>query len=259
MNTISSIRNSKSSKTKPIKVLLKRGSSVESVHIVHAVVCDSKGRILMNAGDANYLSFIRSALKPFQALPFISSGTSEKIDCGKKGLAIATGSHDGTPVQAREAFKLLWNSEIDVSKLQCPIPKGKKSKLEHNCSGKHSAFLATCKKMNWPLTNYLKGDHPLQVEIFRRVAEILGIPAEELVAERDDCGAPTLLLQLAQMGLLYAHLGSSNQAEFENICRSMIAYPDLVAGLGRFDTEVLQRAHGQLISKGGAEGIQCIS
>ena len=49
--------------------------------------------------------------------------------------------------------------------------------------------------------------HPLQVEVNRRVAELIGLPAEELVAERDDCGAPTLVLQLAQMALLYAHLG----------------------------------------------------
>ena len=41
--------------------------------------------------------------------------------------------------------------------------------------------------------------------------------------------------------------------------RAMLAHPDLVAGEGRFDTELMRRAHGQIASKGGAEGIQCLS
>ena len=120
-------------------------------------------------------------------------------------------------------------------------------------------FLATSRKMGWPLESYLQGDHPLQQEINRRVGEFLGLPAEELVAERDDCGAPTLLLQLSQMALLYAHLGSSTHAELEQISRAMLAHPKLVAGDGRFDTELMSRSHKQVISKGGAEGIQCLS
>jgi L-asparaginase len=39
----------------------------------------------------------------------------------------------------------------------------------------------------------------------------------------------------------------------------MLAHPELVAGEGRFDTELMRRGHGQVVSKGGAEGIQCLS
>ena len=243
----------------PLEVRLKRGSSVESVHRVHAVVCDQRGRILMRAGRADYESFIRSALKPFQALPFLSSGAAAQVQCGDKGLAISCASHSGTAEHAREAFKILWNAELESSQLQCPIPDGASSPLEHNCSGKHAAFLATCRKMAWPTESYLQGDHPLQQEVNRRVAELLGLPADELIAARDDCGAPTLRLQLPQMALLYAHLGASTQAELEQISRAMLAHPHIVAGEGRFDTELMRRSHGQVLSKGGAEGIQCLS
>jgi L-asparaginase len=259
MNLPSGFGSSKRSNTPPLEVMLKRGSSVESIHRVHAVVSDARGRMLMRAGSADYESFIRSALKPFQALPFLSSGAAEQMDSGDRGLAISCASHAGTAVHAREAFRLLWNAELEANLLQCPIPKGASSPLEHNCSGKHAAFLATCKKMGWPLDTYLDGKHPLQTEINRQVAELLGLPADELIAERDDCGAPTLRLQLAQMALLFAHLGASKQAGLEQISRAMLANPDLVAGEGRFDTELMQRAHGQVLSKGGAEGIQCLS
>mgnify|MGYP003956568209 FL=1 len=259
MNFNSDRLQSKRYRTSPLIVNLKRSSSIESVHRVHAVVSDSKGRVLMSAGSTDIETYIRSALKPFQALPFISSGTAEKIDCGEKSVAIICASHKGTKDHAREAFKILWNSDVSVDLLQCPIPVNKSSRLEHNCSGKHAGFLATSKKMGWQLENYLDGKHPLQVEINRRVAELLCIPAEELIAARDDCGAPTLLLQLSQMSLLYAHLSESKNPDFEQIRRAMLAHPQLIAGVGGFDTELMNRAHGQLVSKGGAEGIQCLS
>ncbi len=243
----------------PLEVRLLREGIAESRHRVHAVVCDSRGRVLMKAGDPQQLSFIRSALKPFQATVFVASGTADQVDCGERGLAIACASHAGTAAHAREAFRLLWGAEIEAEQLQCPVPKGASSPLEHNCSGKHAAFLATCRRMGWSTESYLQPEHPLQQEILKRVAELLGLPGDELLAARDDCGAPTLQLQLAQMALLFAHLGSGAQPDLERLSRAMLAHPELVAGEGRFDTELMRRGLGQVLSKGGAEGIQCLS
>ena len=244
---------------KSLTVILRRGGFTESIHKVHAVICDSKDRVLIYSGDPIYQTFIRSALKPFQVLPFISSGAYQVNNTGEKGLAIASGSHIGSTKHAREAFKILWNSEVDISSLKCPTPTNNFSPLQHNCSGKHAAFLSTCKKMNWTLGNYLKEDHPIQIEIRRRISEILEVPEDELIVSKDDCGAPTLLLQLKQMATLYANLSFSNNSDLEQIRRSMIKYPELISGDGCFDTELMKRSHGQLISKGGSEGIQCIA
>ena len=132
------------------------------------------------------------------------------------------------------------------------------SPLEHNCSGKHAAFLATCKKLNWPLDTYLKGDHPLQIEIFRIISELLEIPESDLKPERDDCGAPTFYMKLNQMAKLYSLLSSSDNAELEQISRAMILNPTMISDNNKFDTEIIKSSHGQVISKGGAEGIQCL-
>ncbi|MBM5814005.1 MAG: asparaginase [Cyanobacteria bacterium M_DeepCast_100m_m1_067] len=243
----------------PLEVRLLRNGIVESRHRVHAVVCDGRGRVLMRAGDPQQLSFVRSALKPFQATVFVSSGAAEQCNCGERGLAIACASHAGTAMHAREAFKLLWGAEIEAEQLQCPVPDCGTSPLEHNCSGKHAAFLATCRRLGWSTESYLQKEHPLQQEVLKRVGDLLAQPAAELLTARDDCGAPTLQLQLAQMALLYAHLGAGSQADLERLSRAMLAHPELVAGEGRFDTELMRRGHGQVVSKGGAEGIQCLS
>ena len=70
MNIQNVLTNSKNTNTPPLTVSLKRGSSVESIHSVHAVVSNTKGRILMCAGNPEYKSFIRSSLKPFQAIGY---------------------------------------------------------------------------------------------------------------------------------------------------------------------------------------------
>ncbi|MBO8232050.1 asparaginase [Prochlorococcus marinus str. MU1402] len=253
----SNFKNLYTSNNPPLQATLIRGSNIESIHKIHAVITDKKGRVLMCAGNPEYKSFIRSSLKPFQAIPFVSSGAASKINDASKSIALACGSHSGSRIHAREAFKILWEYDIDINNLKCPITKS--SPLQHNCSGKHAAFLATCKKLNWPLESYLKGDHPLQIEIFRIVSELLEIPISEINAERDDCGAPTLYLKLIEMSKLYSLLSSSENAELEQISRAMTTNPMMISDNNKFDTEIIKGSHGQVIGKGGAEGIQCLS
>jgi L-asparaginase len=259
MTLSSSLGGSSRSTIPPLEVRLLRNGIPESRHRVHAVVCDRRGRVLMRAGDPQQLSFIRSAQKPFQASVFVSSGAADQGQSGERGLAIACASHAGTAAHAREAFRLLWAAEIEPEQLQCPVPAGRTSALEHNCSGKHAAFLASCRRLGWSTESYLQPEHPLQQQVLQRTAELLGLPAAELVVARDDCGAPTVQLQLAQIALLYAHLGAGEQPVLERLSRAMLAHPELVAGEGRFDTELMRLGHGQVLSKGGAEGIQCLS
>ena len=252
----SNFKNLYTSNNTPLEAILMRGSKVESIHKIHAVVSDKKGRVLMCSGNPEYKSFIRSALKPFQAIPFVSSGASSKINNSSKSIALACGSHSGSKAHAREAFKILWEYDIDLKNLKCP--RKFTSPLQHNCSGKHAAFLATCKKLGWPLESYLKGDHPLQIEIFRIISEYLDIPVTDIFAERDDCGAPTIYMKLIEMARLYSLLGRADNAELEQISRAMTTNPIMLSDNNQFDTEVIKASPGQVISKGGAEGIQCL-
>ncbi|TGG84170.1 MAG: asparaginase [Aphanocapsa feldmannii 288cV] len=242
----------------PLDVRLLRDGVTESVHRAHAVVVDVRGRVLMRAGDAGLTTFIRSALKPIQATLLISSGAADHYGLRERELAIACASHAGTVAHARVAFRILWQARIDPRQLQCPVPEGRTNSLEHNCSGKHAAFLAVCRQMGWPLETYMAADQPLQQEVVRRVAQLLGMPSQELPVARDDCGVPTLQLQLCQMALLYALLSASDQPDLERLSRSMLAQPALVAGQGRFDTELMRLGLGMVVSKSGAEGIQCL-
>ncbi len=241
-----------------LEVRLLREGIVESKHQVQAVVCDARGRVLSVAGNAETATFIRSALKPFQALAITSTGTLERYNLNDRDLAIICSSHKGTIEQVRQVFNILWRADIDPSALQCPIPESKRSPLQYNCSGKHAGMLAVCQQRHWPLNNYLQPNHPVQQLIFGKVAELLRMPAEEFIRAHDDCGAPTYLMQLGQMASLYAQLTSGNNLDMERIVRAMTHHPVMVAGDGEFDTELIRLTLGELVSKAGAEGIQCI-
>lgn len=245
--------------TADIEVRLLREGIVESVHHVQATLCDERGRVLASAGDPETSAFVRSALKPFQALAVTASGTMERYGLTDKDLAIICASHQGTIEQARQAFNILWRSSVEPTALKCPCPSGKQSPLQHNCSGKHAGMLAVCQQRNWSLNGYLERDHPVQKMILERIADLLHMPAAEFIGVHDDCGVPTYLLQMQQMAALYAQLASGNNLDMERIIRAMSHYPSLISGKGEFDTELMCLAEGELLSKSGAEGIQCVA
>ncbi|MBF2001005.1 MAG: asparaginase [Synechococcales cyanobacterium C42_A2020_086] len=242
-----------------LEVRLLREGIAESAHRVQAVVADNRGRILSVAGNAETATFVRSALKPFQALAVLTTGTLERFGLTDRDLAIICSSHQGTVEQARRAFNILWRCDVESSALQCPIPPGKRSPLEHNCSGKHAGMLAVCRQRNYPLSSYLQRNHPVQQLILSKVAELLRMPPEEFIGAHDDCGAPTYFLQLGQMATLYAQLASGDTLEMERIVRAMTHHPTLIAGDGHFDTELMRLTEGELVSKAGSEGVQCIA
>ncbi|TVQ43086.1 MAG: asparaginase [Gloeocapsa sp. DLM2.Bin57] len=241
-----------------IEVRLLREGITESVHQIEASVCDQRGRVLLAAGNPEKGAFIRSALKPFQALAVAANGTLERYNLSDQDLAIICGSHQGTIEQARQVFHILWRAEIEPDRLQCPVGENQNSPLQHNCSGKHAGMLAVAKQCNWPLETYLNPSHPVQQLILKKIAELLEMPGAELICAHDDCGAPTYFMQLRQMALLYAQLASGNNLELERIVRAMTRHPHMVAGEGAFDTELMRLTEGELVSKSGAEGIQCI-
>ncbi|MGL4622961.1 MAG: asparaginase, partial [Chroococcidiopsis sp.] len=85
-----------------LEVRLLREGIVESIHHVQAVVCDNRGRVLSVAGNAETATFVRSALKPFQALGVTTTGTLERYDLTDRDLAIICSSHKAAIAQVRQ-------------------------------------------------------------------------------------------------------------------------------------------------------------
>ncbi len=54
-----------------------RAGVTECVHFGAIAVAGTQGRVLASAGNAQWLTFTRSTLKPFQALPFLQGGGAD--------------------------------------------------------------------------------------------------------------------------------------------------------------------------------------
>jgi L-asparaginase len=244
--------------SKPITVNLLREGIVESVHTCQVAIADARGRILSAAGDPTTTIFARSALKPIQAIAVAATGVLEHFDLSEADLAIICGSHQGSIAHARQVFNILWRCDVESTVLTCPVPKNATSPLQHNCSGKHAGMVAACQHHNWEPTSYASRKHPVQKLILDKMAELLHIPAAEFIAAKDDCGVPTYLLELGQMAHLFAQLSSREKLYLERISRAMVSAPEMVAGAGEFDTELMRLSQSSIVSKSGAEGVQCI-
>ena len=70
-------------------VVVQRGKLTESIHTAKCLVKNSNSKTILSSGHSKDLIYPRSAIKIFQALPFINSGAPEKYFLNEKNLAIS--------------------------------------------------------------------------------------------------------------------------------------------------------------------------
>jgi L-asparaginase II len=136
--------------------------------------------------------------------------------------------------------------------------------LRNNCSGKHIGMLAQADFLQTPRTGYLRQEHPVQKRILANLSTMCGLSPTKILVGTDGCSAPNFALPLKNAALGYARLTDPTKLPLElgaaarRIFEAMTTNPELVSGAGRFDTELMRVTGGRLLSKGGAEGFQCI-
>ena len=81
------------------------------------------GRTASRGGVGNVAApiFPRSAIKPLQALPFVGSGAVERFGLGPAEIAVACGSHSGTPRHVAVVEALLARAGLTSAALGCGV------------------------------------------------------------------------------------------------------------------------------------------
>jgi L-asparaginase II len=224
----------------PIRVTVRRGETVESIHHVHAVAIRD-GRVVAEAGDPDLVTFMRSAAKPIQAMPLARA----REDLDDRDLAIASASHLADEAQLEAVEALLAKAPAAEDDLECGPFEG--SKLRHNCSGKHAGMLALCHANGWPYEGYRLADHPCQQAMLAELRTLTGM--DDIPTAIDGCGVVTFALPLRTIAIAFAGVD-------ERVAAAMRAYPELIRGPQAPDTLVMQTLDGWY-AKGGAEGLVC--
>lgn len=254
--------------------------SVESVHYGSVAVVDASGRLVASSGDAQALTFTRSTLKPFQALPFVAAGGLAAFGFGERETAMLCASHSGEPVHVELVSGMLARAGCGEHDLKCgchvplgyayrevaPPPGATFDQRYNNCSGKHAGFLAWCRQHDAPLDSYLDDGHPLQRAIRGVTARIAGLDEATIALGIDGCSAPNLALPLDRLARLYALLAKPSEASeanesLETLGRAMSRHPGLISGEGRSDLAFVgafarDDGDSDLVAKIGAGGVQ---
>jgi L-asparaginase II len=126
--------------------------------------------------------------------------------------------------------------------------------LYNNCSGKHAGMLAQAIDRGLRTRDYLDPQHPVQVTIRQRLAEWGGVTFDEIGVGVDGCSAPCFATPLQAAALAFARLAEARDNGLCRVARVMLGHPEMVAGEGRLDTELMRATPGRVVSKGGAEG-----
>ncbi len=254
-----------------------RGDTIESVHSGHIMILDGEGNTIFEAGDAGAVTFFRSASKPFQLIPVITSGAADAFGFTEDEIALGCASHSGEPMHVERAERMLAKAGFTEVDLHCGVHlpfneresermlrTGEKStQLHNNCSGKHAAMLALARHVDADSSVYESTESPVQRRALRCVADFAEVPVEGIKLGIDGCSVPNFAVSVGAMARSFANLVRPVklhrliQAASVRVVSAMTKYPELIGGTDRLDTMLMRAAGGRILSKVGADGVWC--
>lgn len=249
-----------------------RGSEIESVHCGSIAVVDARGKLIAFAGDPGTRSCLRSAAKPFQAIPLLEYGGIDEYDLTPEEIALTCASHGGEPLHVAAAAAMLRKGEFDEEDLLCGahLPFDEKaatdlrasgelpSPLHNNCSGKHAGMLLATQVMDVASSRYIDAGHPLQELMRSTLSDFAGLTPDEIPIAVDGCGVPAFFLSLHRAAYAYARLMSGAIERYaestSQVVDAMTSFPHYVAGNWSITSPLMAAFNGELLAKEGAEG-----
>lgn len=255
-----------------------RGGTPETIHRVSAAVIGADGELIAAAGDPSLTTYMRSAAKPFQALPLLEDGVAKRFEMTPEELALVCASHNSEESQVAIVRALLERIGCTEEDLACgphrslyerfavkdsrdaasrEVRIAPRSPIASNCSAKHAGMLALAVHHEWPISEYHQSGHPVQERARNELSKWTGVAAGEMAEAVDGCGVLTFAIPLRSMALAYARLAASPGVAGRELLGAMVSYPEMVAGRGRLCTELMQAYPGKVVAKVGASGIYC--
>src|SRR2546423_2206033 len=255
-------------RTHELDVAVTRGEGTESEHRVHAAVVGEGDELLGAARDPDAFTYWRSCAKPFQIIPFLSSGGFDALGWGDEQLAVSCASHGGEPEHISIVERMLHDIGLEEGDLACgphdPSSQrgakilrengGRPSRLHNNCSGQHSAMLAMAHKKGWPTRGYERRDHNVQRTILQEISLWTGVPCGKITQAVDGCGVVVFGMTLERMARRYSRFAIAAARGAEDprgVDRAHGKHPFLGGGTERIYSAVVGQTDGSVLCKAG--------
>ena len=258
-----------------LKTFIQRGNLTESIHEAKCLVKDSRYNILLSTENDQNFVYPRSAIKIFQAVPFVVSEAHKKFGLNKKKIAISCSSHCGESQHLTILSSWIKKIKLPIKSLKCGIHNpiniessnnlllgGKlPTQLHNNCAGKHLAMISGCIANKISFDDYINYNHPYQKLIRDSLEYFMNAQIHKKCIGIDGCGAPQYALTInsladSMINLVKEKNNNNNFSDPINILLSAInKFPELIGGKNRFDSEIIKYTKGRIFCKMGAEGV----
>ena len=250
-----------------------RGNVVENIHQGIAVAMDSEGRVIKQWGDITTEIFPRSALKLIQTFGIITSGADKGLRLKDEQIALATSSHHAETVHLDMVRSWLLELGIEEEDLMLgpawPLGQkrkdyivrheGRKSRIYHNCSGKHCGQLSICKHNKFKTLKYNDPKHPVQKLFIENLEKLAEVKIKNIGIDGCNLPAPSLPLnQFAKALTKFADpskLEGIEQKAVIKIFESCVKHPVLFGGSESVNSILTKSSNKKVLVKNGADGV----
>ena len=149
------------------------------------------------------------------------------------------------------------STEANEERIRQGLPK---SKLYHNCSGKHAALMLTQREMGGDVKDYWKVGSVGQNEVLRTMSVLSEYPEEKVVIGIDGCGVPVFAYPMKNIATAYKNLACIDTIQddvLQDAAHRFIPriheYPHMMRGTGYLCSLINHDAN--IIAKGGANSV----
>jgi L-asparaginase II len=268
----------------PLFTIRRSGKLEVMVYGIVSVVTGQDCQSLMAAGDTGFELWSRSLLKPWQLLSNFKILKSHYPALRDEHFALFMASHSADAGHLKALQEIIEICALDESQLLCPPArpldattralmkeKGEKPQRRyHNCSGKHSGYLAAVKAQAGIMGNYLLEGEAHHHRLKEILALLTGRSSSSFTATTDGCQLPNYALSAREMSLAYMTLlnretlpAAAQDSDlfegYEQLGSLMLAYPQMISGLGRLDYKIMAREvfadAPPMVAKEGADGL----
>lgn len=260
----------------PVLVEVTRGEAVESRHRGAIAIVDADGQTRVSIGDTARPVFPRSAIKPLQALYLAESGAVQHYGFTARDLALACASHNGESFHVEGVQNMLSQAGLLPVCLECGAHWPERADdratmilahevpgaVHNNCSGKHAGFVSAAHHLGEKVAGYVRPDHPVQRELKATLETLCDFRIDDPgLVGTDGCSIPTYAVPLQNLAHGFARfaaattMGISRNKAASAIHDACTRHPEMVAGTGRFDTQVMRAFGNRVLLKTGAEGV----
>lgn len=251
-----------------------RGGLLDLTHYGYVVVVDENGKTLYSAGDENAVVYYRSASKPIQALPVIAHKLDEKYSLTEEETVLFAGSHLGEKFHVDALKSIMKKADLkeedlimnpaapglpsaNEERIRLGLPK---SKLYHNCSGKHAALMLIEREMGGDVKDYWKIGSLGENEVLRTMSVLSEYPEEKVTIGVDGCGVPVFAYPLRNIAVAYKNLACIDTIKDEPIREAaekfvprIHKYPHMMRGTGYLCS--LINHDPNIVAKGGSNSV----